>query len=85
MKRNALCLQLLTKTDGMLIKAIIISAKPDIVNSLSECAHNVLKGNVLQKTAQKTKLRHYRKHLRNLVKRTSLKKKRKLLQTGGFV
>ena len=82
--RNALCLQLLTKADGKLTKAITSNAKPDLVSSLCECAQNVLKGNIL-KSAQKTKLRRYRKQLRNLVKRTSLKKKTKLLQTSGFV
>ena len=84
-KRNALCLHLLTKADGKLIKAVIANGKQELVDSLCECAHNILKGNVALKTIHKAKLRRYRGLMRSLVKRKAAKNKRKILQTGGFV
>ena len=84
-KRNALCLHLLTKADGKLIKAVIANGKGELVDSLCECAHNILKGNVALKATHKAKLRRYRGLMRSLVKRKVAKNKRKILQTGGFV
>ena len=53
---------------------------------ISECAKNVLNGNVPLNDRQKTKLRRSRNDLRALsVKKTSLRKKRRILQKGGFL
>jgi len=53
---------------------------------ISECAKNVLKGNVPLSDRQKTKLRRSRNDLRvSSVKKTSLRKKRRILQKGGFL
>ena len=52
----------------------------EFLNCISECAKNVLKGNVELSSRQKTKLRRSRNDLRALsVKKTSLRKKRRIL------
>ena len=56
------------------------------LDCISECAKNVLKGNVPLTARQKTKLRRSRKDLRALsAKKTALRKKRHILQRGGFL
>ena len=58
----------------------------EFVDCVSECAKNVLRGNVPLKSNQKAKLRRNQNNLRSLaIKRTSLKKKRQILQKGGFL
>ena len=56
------------------------------LDCISECAKNIIKGNVPLTTTQKAKLRRNRNDLRALsVKKTSLRKKRRILQKGGFL
>jgi len=58
----------------------------DFLDCISECAKNVLKGNVALTDRQKTKLRRSRNDLRALsVKKTSLREKRRILQKDGFL
>ena len=58
----------------------------ELVKLLSECALNILKGTVVLKKAQKERLRRHRKNLRALAKTsTSLKKKKEIIQKGGFL
>ena len=86
LKRNALCLCLLAKVDPDLARVIINKGNVNLVKSLCECAHNILKGNVPLKKSQKGRLRRYKKDLRTLVQRnTSLHERKRILQKGGFV
>jgi len=57
------------------------------IDCVSECAKNVLKGNVPLTNAHMSKLRPRRQDLRALsVKKTSLAKKRKIIiEMGGFI
>jgi len=56
------------------------------VDCISECAKNVIKGNVPLSERQMTRLRHKRQDLRALSKKkTSVRAKRKILQKGGFL
>ena len=58
----------------------------DFLYCISQCAKNILKGNVPLTDRQKTRLRRGRNDLRALsVKKTSLRKKRRILQKGGFL
>ena len=58
----------------------------EFVNCVSECAKNVIKGNVLLNDRQMKNLRRKRNDLRELSsKKTSLRKKRRILQKGGFL
>jgi hypothetical protein len=57
-----------------------------LVDCMCECAKNVLKGRVPLSQRQLKKLRQWKKSLRILsTKRPSLKAKKKLLQSGGFL
>jgi len=58
----------------------------DFIHCVSECAKNVIKGNVPLTKRQMTNLRRRRYDLRALsAKKTSLRAKRKILQKGGFL
>ena len=58
----------------------------EFVDCVSECAKNVIKGNVPLSSRQMTQLRRKRYDLRALSKKkTSLRAKRKILQKGGFL
>jgi hypothetical protein len=58
----------------------------DFVRCICECATNVLKGNVPLTPAQKSQLTRRKRLLRKLVlRKASLKTKRKIIQTGGFL
>ncbi len=85
-KRHVLCLHMLCKAKPKIQRVVVQEADTDLVQCFSECAHNVLKGNVTLTTPQKTKLKRYRAHLHSLAKKqTPIKQKKKLLQTGGFL
>ena len=56
------------------------------LDCMSECAKNVIKGNVPLTSRQMINLRRKKNDLRALSKRkTSLRAKRKILQKGGFL
>jgi len=56
------------------------------VDCFSECAKNVLKGNVPLSKRQFSRLEREKTNVRALAsKRTSLRKKRRVVQKGGFV
>jgi len=58
----------------------------DFLVCVSECAKNVLKGNVPLTNRQKTRLHRSRNDLRAMsVRKTPLRKKRRILQKGGFL
>jgi hypothetical protein len=58
----------------------------DFVSCITECVKNLLKGNVPLNSAQKKKLSAKKKILRQIaLKKTSLGKKQKLIQSGGFL
>ena len=57
----------------------------DFLHCLSECAKNVLLGNVPLSSRQNAKLRHSKNDLRLLSDNTSLRKKRQIVQKGGFL
>ena len=67
-------------------RIIIKGADKDLVDTLCECGLNVLKGRVPLTPSQKDRLRRYKSVLRRLVqKKTPIKEKKALLQTGGFL
>jgi len=58
----------------------------EFLDCISECAKNVIKGNVPLTSRQMTELRRKRHDLRALsAKKTSLRTKRMILQKGGFL
>lgn len=58
----------------------------DFILCICECAKNILKGKVPLSTKHKKRLYFKRNALRRLtLKKTSLKKKAKIIQSGGFL
>jgi len=58
----------------------------EFIDCVSECAKNVIKGNVSLTDRQKARLRRNRNDLRAVsLKKTSLRKKRHIVQKGGFL
>lgn len=67
-------------------KANIANADADFLCCLAECAYNIIKVNVPLSAVYKRNLQKYRTYLRKLSKKkTSVKKKKEILQTGGFL
>jgi len=57
-----------------------------LMDCFSECAKNVLKGNVPLSKRQFSRLEREKTNVRALAsKRTSLRKKRRVVQRGGFI
>jgi hypothetical protein len=86
MRDNLPYLQILAKCKPKVRKVLIEHGPSDLVLSICECCHNVLKGTVPLTKREKQHLSRYKKHLRGLVnKKISRVKKRRLLaqQKGG--
>ena len=84
-KRQAPVLRVLAKAHPHVCQSILRGADKDLLQCLSECALNVVKGNVPLTVAQKNKLIKYKQKLRKVAdKKVSLKQKHKIIQTGGF-
>jgi len=67
-------------------KKLIKNCDKKLIDCFAECSKNVLKGHIPLKSTQLRKLRREKKNLRALaLKKTSLKKKRTILQRGGFL
>ena len=76
----------LQKTKPCIRKHIITKADGSLVDCRCECADNILRGNVPLTKLQKEKLKRNKAGLRALTKKSaSLKKKKAILQKGGFL
>lgn len=86
LRKHAALLNYLSRGKPSIVRAIVKEADKDIVNLLCECAHNVVNRNIPLSPSQKRGLRkHKNKLLILLDKSVSIKKKKKALQTGGFI
>ena len=84
-KRQASLLQIPSQARPHICKAILRETDKDLLQCLSECAFNVLRGNVPLTAPQKAKLTKYKQKLRKVAdKKVSLKEKHKIVQSGGF-
>jgi hypothetical protein len=69
-----------------LARQLIGGADPTLVRTLSECAINILRGNLALTATQKKRLKRYAGSLRTLSKKKgSVKNKKVLLMKGGFL
>jgi len=86
-KSNFHRLHTLKDAQAKLRKAIISNCDKDVVNSVTECALNLLHGNVKLSDCTRRKLRKYRRQLRSLVgRRVPLARKKKfIIQRGRFL
>jgi hypothetical protein len=87
MKSNYHALQVLKSANPKLRKVILSNCNKELLNSISECALNVLNGNLSLKPCNTGKLRKHKAVLRKIVdKRLPLAAKRKVIvQRGGFL
>ena len=75
----------MAKATPGVVHSILKSAKKDLIDTLSDCAINILNGNVRLSPQRKKKLRRYVKAMRILADKhkTSLAKRKRIVQTGG--
>ena len=84
MKRNYAILKYLQKIQPNQQSMIIKGANRDLLETLSEIALNIVKKNIKLSSPQINKLRPYERQIYDLsLKKHSLTKKRKILQTGS--
>jgi len=87
-KRNIDYLNILCKCNSKMRKSILHNADKDLINTLCECIHNCLNGNIDLNEQTKNKLKRHKNILRKLLvkKKVSIKKKREIFnQKGGFL
>jgi len=86
LRSQASTLHLLHKAKPSLQKAIIANGNEQLIRCICDCALNVLKGNDPISQQDKKRLEKHKENLRHLAnRRVSLKKKRKVLLSGGFL
>ena len=78
-------IKLLSVATSRARKQLIANGDRELIDCVSECYVNILKGNVPLNEQQKTKLCKHKSNLRKLaLKKVSLKEKKRIIQTGGF-
>ena len=86
LKKQANELVYLQKARPCIRNHLITKADRSLVDCLCECADNILRGNVPLTKQQKEKRKRNKAELRVLTtKSVSLKKKKAILQKGGFL
>ena len=86
LKRHCNTLKRLSRSKPSISRPIIRDASKDLLNTISECSYNVLKGVVPLTTKQKSRLCKYKTKLRQIAnKKVSQKRKRAILMRGGFL
>lgn len=79
-------LSLLSRVPKPTRRSILKYAPNGLIDCMSECCLNILKGNVRLTLAQKRKLARHKHQLRQLSKRgVSVTKRKKIVQSGGFL
>ena len=85
LQRHANVLKVLATAKPSLQKAIINAGDKALVDTLCDCARNILNWTVPMTKHQKTRLRRHVHSLRSLTQDQSLKSKKRILQKGGFL
>ena len=86
LQRHVSTLKLLCKAKPRLVKGILKNSDDDLIKCLCECCHNLLKGNISLSKKEISRLKKYKKPIRDVAKKSiSLLQKRKFLQKGGFL
>ena len=85
-KKHAPMFVHLAKAKPQTVKSIIKTCDKELMNVLCECGLNVLYGKVPISKTQRNRLYRFKGKLRELTKkRVSAKKKKTILQQGGFL
>ena len=86
LRRNAALIVQLSKAQKGIRDAALQTASRDLVLALVECAKNVILGAVSLSPSQLRGLPQHRRDIEDLVKSsTTLQKRRRILQKGGFL
>ena len=86
LRKQTPTLKLLQKAPPSLQKAILSKANDELIRCICDVSHNVLRGTAEISTPHKKRLTKHKEALRKLVDRKiSLKRKRKIIQKGGFL
>src|SRR5207244_7239582 len=87
LRKYASFLKLLHSTKPSLQKKMLRThCNNEFVQCIVECCRNIIKGNLKLTPLQKANLVKRKRILKKIVlKKTSLKNKRKIIQTGGFL
>ena len=86
LQKFAPTLYLLQKATPSLKRSIIEKSSTEFIRCLCDCCYNISKGNVKITLSNELKLSKHKTKFRQLSnKKVSLKKKRKIVQTGGFL
>lgn len=87
LRHHEAVLRILAKASPAVARKIILDSKTDLINILSECAINILNGNVPLTPKRKQHLRKFKSNLRQLARKKASVKSRKqvLIQRGGFL
>ena len=86
LKQKKDVLKLLGECKSKIRKAILKNAEKDLIETICHCIYNLLKGNINLTQSEKQKLSKYKHVLRQLVQKSSVKEKKKILiQKGGFL
>jgi hypothetical protein len=87
LKKYSPYLRVLHKSSPKVRKALTKKhCSPEFIKCICECAKNVLAGNVNLSPEHKRRLKRHKHSLRKLaLKRTSMKTKKKIVQSGGFL
>lgn len=83
--KNKNFLQLLTNSNKKIQKSMIKNASKEQIKAICEIVLNLLSGNINLDQKDLVKLHKKRKTLRDLIKKQSIKKKKYLIQKGGFI
>ena len=85
-RRNAPSILALEKASQAVKSAMLSRASKDFVLALVEIAHNVISGGVRITNPQLAALRRHKRNIRELLnKKTTLSRRKSLLQKGGFL
>ena len=83
---HAAILRTLARSKPHVLSKQLEQLSPDVVRTIKNISKNVLKGSVNLNKRQINKLRQHEKLLKELaLKRTSIKRSKKILQQGGFL
>lgn len=83
--KNKNFLQLLCSSNKKQKKVLIENASSDQIKSICEIIINLLRGNIKLDEHDLEKLRKKKKSFREIVKKGSIKRRKYLIQKGGFI
>jgi len=84
--RHTSTLKLLSRANQNMAQNILKSAGDNLIKCICDCTLNTLKRNVRVSPKQKSKLKRHKKILCDLAKKkVSFKRKRQIMQKGGFL